>query len=356
MPSLLGRDSSGREMPTSRGADLGDAEISRGPSESEGAESEAQIRALLDLSVATRRLKMGGTKRAMDSKRSIRIIVANGLPDGQTIRLIRSSLDEGFWREQPPNVCPAGSARMFEADSGGADDNVDKWQINRDIRGSVLFGVNPVGGDLGGGSIANSRVLQVALEFFNPAMSSPSYKAVCSEGVYATHNRATGAHTTVVFTISDRDPGAVAKLTLSSGSSTSLPLGASRDSLSSSVALPLSAQSLRTSSGNRSRTESPVRLGLSSSGAAMASVGSASAAGAGKLFKAGSRRFRDVALSFGASRPSSSSSPQRPAASSQGFDASVKQLMELGFERVPATKALRESNGDIVKAVDVLTR
>lgn len=358
MPALLGRDSSGREIPSSGGADLGDAEVSSGQSESEGAESEAQIaaRRLLDLGAATRRLKMGGTKRAVDSKRSIRIIVANGLPDGQAIQLIRSSLDEGFWREQPPIVCPAGSARMFEADSGGAGDNVDKWQINRDIRGSVLFGVNPVGGDLGGGGIANSRVLQVALEFFNPAMSSPSYKAVCSEGVYTSHNHATGAHATVVFTISDRDLGAVAKPALSSGSSASLPLGASRDSISSSVALPLSAQSLRTSSGNRSRTESPVRSGLNSSGAAIASVGSASAAGAGKLFKAGSRRFRYAASSLGASRPSSSSSSQRPAASSQVVEASVKQLMELGFERVPAIKALRESNGDIVKAVDVLTR
>lgn len=347
---LPGRDSRGR--PYSR-----ENSKSRETSVPTGTErsAAAAARRELELTSAVRRLSMGGTRREVDAKRSIRIIVANSLPSGSSVRLIRSSLEDGFWREPPPKSIASGTATLFEADSGGAADKLDRWQMNRDVRGSVLFGVNT--DDMNSRSKSPTRAPQITLEFSNPVMSSPTYGVQSSPGVYASYDRGSGNHATVVFTISDR-PVASAKV---SPSPPSRSLRASHDALSSSVALPL-----------------PV---ASKSSPSVGSSAASAASGAGRLFKAGSKRFISAASSFGAgsiasvynqgqgSRAGSSSDHSRPPpfamSSSQHSmvgsmrnldEAAVAQLVELGFTREAASKALIDAKGDIVQAVDALTR
>jgi UBA/TS-N domain len=83
------------------------------------------------------------------------------------------------------------------------------------------------------------------------------------------------------------------------------------------------------------------------------------------VFKAGSRRIRDAANAAGGT---SNSVFPGVAASHRGADATsgrppstvdaalVNQLVELGFQRDLASIALAEAGGDIVRAVDLLTR
>jgi Vacuolar sorting-associated protein 13, N-terminal/Vacuolar-sorting-associated 13 protein C-terminal/N-terminal region of Chorein or VPS13/SHR-binding domain of vacuolar-sorting associated protein 13/UBA/TS-N domain len=332
--NMPGRDSRGRPVQWYPGSTQDRS--SRGGAEQSAA---AAARRELELTAAVRRLKMGGTNRAADSKRSVRVIVANALPSGNTVRLIRSSLEDGFWREQPPNEIPAGNAKLFEADSGGADDNLEKWQMNRDVRGSVVLGVSA---DKGSGSASTSpvRTPQIALDFVNPVMSSPSYAVQCSPGIYATHDRGAGAHATIVFTISDQPAVGPTSLLVAQSPSVSLrtSLRTSRDSLSSAVALPLASQS-------RSAPTLPTPPSVP--------------AGAGRLFRAGSQRLREVANALGGVAAGVGAAAGRAGSSSGtgGVDAaSVAQLVELGFPRDAATAALRDTDGDLVQAVDLLTR
>jgi hypothetical protein len=350
-PAMPGRGADGRPLRRASGPGAEDSETVGGHAG----------RRQLELSAAVRRLKMGGTRRALDAKRSLRIIVANALPRGSSIRLIRSSLNDGFWREQPPNAISAGTATMFEADSGGSGDEIDKWQMGRDVRGSVLFGVSasPDGG--GGGPAAH--VPQVTLQFVNPAMSSPSYSIECSPGLRGTHDRGSGAHATVVFTVSDSSisgGGASSGGGAPSVGSSAASLRPSRDALASSTALPLPSLSHSAPSIGGPPPPSPF--------AAVGAAGAAGAAGAGRLFKAGSRRFLDAASSIGAGAPplfarsASQAAAERAAAAARArrpaaVDASaLAQLVELGFPRDRAADALRDAGGDIVHAVDLLTR
>jgi hypothetical protein len=311
-----------------------------------------------ELTSVVRRLSMGRPKRVMDAKRSVRVIIANALPPGVDLHLVRSSLDEGAWRQQPQGSIDSGRAVLFEADSGDKNDFSDVLRLNRDVRGNVIFAVEQIRS----GS-EDHGVHQAMMSFVNPSIGLPSYSVKCSRGLYGTYEHGNGAHATVVFTITVDLP---ATISLDSQNSALTSGRSSRDSLASAVSLQIASQPQSSSIASGS---------LSLGSQTIASIGAMGAAGA-RALKSSSQRVRDAAAmpTAGSSQRSNDSALESKYGLDSGLGQSssnrlggtearasadpvaLTQLVELGFDRELGELALIEANGDLVIAVDMLTR
>lgn len=275
---------------------------------------ERKSRSQLENSIT--RLAMGGTQRAIDSMRSIRIIVANELDTPSPLVLVRSSLEKGFWRVAVPQQVDAFSAVLFEVDSGSQEEIARASQRNlKEVHGSVLFRLMGPGDQM----VGNSP--QALLEFVNPAAGSPSYSTRTSGGLCASYERGSGTHATVIFRIGH----AAAKASETrAGASANAPIVSSRalPGGSGGVARRLTSSSLF---GSAMRLASAVQ----------------------------ETRGRGSGRSMPMERPPATAPPTRPMPVVD--DRGLAQLLELGFEAGKAREALRRANGDIVRAVDILT-
>lgn len=298
-----------------------------------------------DLETSIRRLAMGGTKRAIDSSRSLRFIVANSGPEGFVMHLKRSNLISGVWRVQAPTSIASGTATLFEADSGSADELGDLRRLNSEVRGSVLYGLNSSESSAGA-SLTSERpsavvgASHILLEFENSAISSQRFVIRSSADILGRYEGGSGDHATVILHVTARIPRSRNNSDVDSRRSSQPSSARSR------VALPLPGS--RTARNATASSFSP--------------FDAVNAAG-GRLFKAGGRLL-GAATSFGSSGRDSTSRERSTAGQATETrrqqrgdnESSIDQLTQLGFDRDLVIIALNESDGDVVRAVDMLTK
>lgn len=257
-----------------------------------------------ELETAVRSLVTASAARDVGSKRSMRVVAVNGL-DGWALVLRSSRLDAGVWRRPPPTSIASGEAAAWEADSGGdADDGGRQRALTREVRGSVLLDVLPTAAATAGEA---ASVGVVRLSWLNPTLAANTFEVDAPRGVAVLTEGGLGAHGTVVFRVLPR--GGDGRKGTGAGS-------ASRD---------------LTSAWRDAAAPSPDEPRL---------FESASATG-------------DVREGVGGGTRGGGATPLPAATVAVNPDA-LSQLMELGFPRADAVRALRQAGGDLVRAVDLL--
>jgi len=318
---LPGRSSSRSKLPTpaARSPTAGVAAATVPPAAPAATLVAAQPAAPGVVQAAVRRLVRAPASRDGDSSRSLRIIVANGLGEWR-LQLRRSRLDAGVWRRQPPSAVAPGDAAVWEADSGGdADDGGRSRSLTREVRGSVTLDLLPAaaaagGGGGGGGEPRAAGV--VRLTWLNAALATNAFDVDAPRGVEVRVEGGLGGHATVVFWVVPRDGGrgggggrgAAAGAAAATGRT---PGASSRD---------LTAD---WRDANEAGAEEPRLFATSPSG--------------------------DVTDGTGGGRRVAASAPPPPPSAE-----ALAQLLELGFPRADAVRALRQAGGDLVRAVDLL--
>lgn len=242
-----------------------------------------------------KRLSSNGATRTEESERNLRIIVANMLSGDLELCLMGGTLEHGKWIVEAPVDIASLDAQMMEVEWSGDSESEDGLRVS----GHVIYDI--VDGRDGG----NRKMGQVILEFFNDASDGgSSFTTKASTGFEGEFERGSGANAAVVFTIRrgvDADIGEEV----------------GRDGL----------QGFRNQHG----------LTLP---------------------------WDDYADEFYENRA------EQVTGQSQGQDAGrntgqeemsedeklVQQLVDIGFKFEDAVAALSEAGGDLVKAVDVLTR
>lgn len=268
---------------------------------------------------AVRRLVTASASRNANSKRSMRVVVVNGL-DGWVLQLRRSRLDAGIWRQLPPATVASAEAGVWEADSGGdADDGGHRRSLTREVRGSVLLDVLPATA-VAAGEAASVGV--VRLTWLNPTLAANTFEVDAPPGVLVRMEKGLGAHGTVVFWVVPRGGGRASDVSGASG----------RGAASSSRDLSSDWRDAADSGAEEPRLFESSPSGDVTDGV----VGSGSRGSEG-----------------GATTPASAAAASAAAAAAPNPDA-LAQLMELGFPRADAVRALRLAGGDLVRAVDLL--
>jgi len=267
----------------------------------EKAEKKRNVR-LLD--GAIRRLSMSGTKRAIDSKRSIRMIVTNEVGNGCALTLVRSSLDRGYWRSNVAGKIEAFEAVMFEVDSGSVEEIKRMRQKGgREVSGSMTFRVSGKMHSTNDGTASGTGYAQVDLEFNNGSSSSPKYATRGTGGLAAVFESGSGNHATVLFRITE------------------------------------------------STGEDAGRSSIRSSPPATSSRGSLMKRAGGKLMGLTGRS------SSWHSSPGLAGRPGRSGMGSTVVDeTSVAKIVELGFTAEAATGALQAVDNDLLEAINLLTK
>lgn len=250
----------------------------------------------LDSSI--RRLSMSGTSRALDARRSIRIIVTNEVESCMPLLLVRSALERGYWRVAVPQRIEPYEAAMFEVDSGSMEEIKRLRQKGgKDVLGSVLFRLSEQS------NLPAAACPQALLEFASPSSGSPKYGAKTVGGLVASYERGNGMHATVVFRIRVAQDQTISR-------------------------------SLPEWDNNSQRGSMMMRA-------------------SGKFFGRGSS-----SRAYASSEHISTRHNPTASGVSETFsvdDRSVSQLLDLGFTLEDAVNALKKSKGDVVKAIDILT-
>lgn len=256
---------------------------------------EMKSKSQLDSTI--RRLSMSGTNRALEARRSIRIIVTNEVTSGTPLLLVRSALERGYWRVAVPQRIETYEAAMFEVDSGSIEEmKLLRQKGGKDVLGSVLFRLSKQS------NLPASACPQALLDFSNISSGGAKYATKTTGGLVASYERGNGIHATVVFRV--------------------------------------------TQGQHISQTPSIPQWSNQSRGGLMKRA-------TGKLFGIGSS-------SKGHSSSHSSTNKQQkdvPEATLSYVinDEKVSQLLDLGFSFEDAVSALEKSKGDVVKAIDFLT-
>ncbi|GAB0491741.1 hypothetical protein MMPV_002996 [Pyropia vietnamensis] len=264
-----------------------------------------------EVETAVRRLVTAGAARDAGSKRSMRVLVVNCL-DGWALKLRSSRLDAGVWRQPPPTSIASGEAALWEADSGGdADDGGRRRALTREVRGSVLLDLLPSAAAAAGPA---ASVGIVRLSWLNPTLAANTFDVDAPRGVTVRTEGGLGAHGTVVFWVLPRGGEGGGRARLGSGS-------VSRDVMSDwrDVAEP--------------SLDEP------------------------RLFESSPSATSDVTSGVGGSSSSGGATPLPTAAAASAATVNpdaLAQLLELGFPRADAIRALRQAGGDLVRAVDLL--
>lgn len=260
-----------------------------------------------EVETAVRRLVTASAARDAGSKRSMRVVAVNGL-DGWTLKLRSSRLDAGVWRRPPPTSVASGEAAVWEADSGGdADDGGRRRALTREVRGSVLLDVLPTAAAMAGEA---ASVGVVRLSWLNPTLAANTFEVDAPRGVVVRTEGGLGAHGTVVFWVFPRGGGSAGT---GAGS-------ASRD---------------LTSDWRDAAAPGPDEPRLFESSSATGDVTDGVGGGA--------RGGGATPLPAAAVAAAATVNPD-----------ALSQLMELGFPRADAVRALRQAGGDLVRAVDLL--
>lgn len=264
-----------------------------------------------ELEAAVRRLVTAGAARDAGSKRSMRVVVVNSL-DGWALQLRSSRLDAGVWRRPPPTSVTSGEAALWEADSGGeADDGGRRRALTREVRGSVLLDVLPTVATTAGQA---ASVGVVRLSWLNPTLAANTFDVDAPRGVTVRTEGGLGAHGTVVFWVLPR------------GREIGSRAGSGGGSVSRDVT---------------SDWRDTAELDLDEP----------------RLFESSPSATSDVTSGVGGSSRGGGATPlpraTAAAAAAVNPDA-LAQLLELGFPRADAVRALRQAGGDLVRAVDLL--
>ncbi|OSX77568.1 hypothetical protein BU14_0143s0004 [Porphyra umbilicalis] len=318
---LPGRSCSRSKLPTpaARSPTAGVAAATVPPAAPAATLLAAQPAAPGVVQAAVRRLVRAPASRDGVSSRSLRIIVANGLCEWH-LQLRRSRLDAGVWRRPPPSAVAPGDAVVWEADSGGdADDGGRSRSLTREVRGSVTLDLLPAaaaagGGGGGGGEPRAAGV--VRLTWLNAALATNAFDVDAPRGVEVRVEGGLGGHATVVFWV--------------------VPRGGGRGSGGGRGAAAGAAAATGRTPGGSSRDLTADWRDATEAGPEEPRLFASSPSG-------------DVTDGTGGARRVAAPAPPPPPSAE-----ALAQLMELGFPRADAVRALRQAGGDLVRAVDLL--
>lgn len=253
------------------------------------------------LKKVVKRLSTGVRKDRLKTTPHMRIIVANMLPGGLEL-LTGGTLEEGKWRIEAP-VCVKGlDAQMMEVDCS------EKQDEEKCARGHVVYDV------IDTGKKGKERIGEIVFEFFNAQEGGASFTTKASAGFEAEFDRGNDGYGAVVFTVRKSIDEVV---------------GVSGGDISGT------ADTVRRSEGERGGMrvlDSRREMGVDEQrDSRFDDNGGGEAGGMNDLLSGGGEEMSDD-------------------------EKLVKQLVDIGFKFEDAIGALAEAGGDLVKAVDILTR
>lgn len=250
------------------------------------------------LEKTVRRLSMSGLRKSEDSRHDLRMILANKLPSGLMLRLSTSNLEHGVWRIAAADAIEALDAQVIDVGS-----DMEEGRRGMEVSGVVVYDIVNEFGEIDDERENKGEIGQIVIEFFRGKDEAASFTTRATRGYQAEFVSGGSRHGSAIFTITETAQGQKARLE-SEGDVSGINSGRRNEAGSSSKA---------TVSGKQNRADGPVPAG-DSAGESDSRVGLSD----------------DEML--------------------------VQQLVEIGFKFEDAVVALAEAGGDMVKAVDILTK